>query len=516
MKKKVVIIGAGPAGLTAAYELLRRSNDYDVTILEECSQVGGISKTINYKGNRMDLGGHRFFSKSDKVNDIWLELLPLQGEKSFDDELTGCEKPLKKSGPNPDKEDKVMLYRNRVSRIYYQKKFFDYPISLSFTTIKNLGFLKTMQSGFSYLKSTVIKKEEDSLENFYINRFGKKLYSMFFKSYTEKVWGRPTSEIDASWGAQRAKGISIKAVLVDYFKRIFHIKNGKKETSLIEQYLYPKYGPGEMWETMAHEIEKKGGKIILDAKVTSLQKDKNDKITSIEYIKNEKKIVEHGDIFISSMPIKDLIEGLNDTPKKIEEISSHLPYRDFVTIGLLVKNLELKNKTSIETYNKSIPDCWIYVQEEGIKMGRIQIFNNWSPYMVKDALNTVWLGLEYFCNEGDDFWNMEELECAEFAIGELVKMQIIKRENVLDYHREKAKKAYPAYFDSYDRIDEVIEYLNTIDNLYCIGRNGQHRYNNMDHSMMCGIEAVETIIANKKDKTSIWKVNTEKEYHEKK
>lgn len=515
MKKKVVIIGAGPAGLTAAYEFLKNSIEYDVTIIEECSQVGGISKTVNYKDNHMDLGGHRFFSKSKRVNDFWLGLMPLQKDNSFDDTITGCQKSLAKRGPNPEKEDRVMLSRNRVSRIYYRKKFFDYPVSLNFNTIKNMGFMNTIQSGVSYLKSLIIKKDETNLENFFINRFGKKLYTMFFKSYTEKIWGRSTSEIDASWGAQRVKGISIKAVLVDSFKRCFHIENKKKETSLIEEFLYPKYGPGQMWDLVAEEIKKLGGKIILNSEVTKIDKKKN-KIIALEYKHNGLMKKLEGDIFISSMPIKDLIEGMNDVPCEAKRIASGLPYRDFVTVGLLVKKLKLKNETKIKVYNDSIPDCWLYIQDEGIKMGRIQIFNNWSPYMVKDAKNTIWLGLEYFCNESDEFWNMSEKECAEFAIEELIKMQIISRDDVLDYHREKAKKAYPAYFDTYNEIETVIEFLNNIENLYCIGRNGQHRYNNMDHSMMCAFETVDTILHDKKDKHSIWKVNTEKEYHEEK
>lgn len=515
MKKKVVIIGAGPAGLTAAYEFLTNSIEYEVVIIEENSQIGGISKTVEYKGNRMDLGGHRFFSKSDKVNEMWLKLLPLQAEPSFDDKMTGVKKNLAEEGPNPDEDDKVMLLRNRVSRIYYRNKFFDYPVSLNLNTIKNMGFLNTISSGFSYMKSLVVKKEETSLENFFINRFGKKLYSMFFKSYTEKIWGRKTSEIDASWGAQRVKGISIKAVLVDAFKRMFHIKNKKKETSLIEQFWYPKYGPGQMWELVAEEIKKLGGKIILNSTVTKIEK-RGKKIIAIEYTHNYKKTRVEGDIFISSMPIKDLIEDMNDVPKNIRRVSSGLPYRDFVTVGLLLKKLTLKNETKIKVYNDNIPDCWLYIQDEGIEMGRIQIFNNWSPYLVQESKSTVWIGLEYFCNEGDAFWNLPEKECAELAIEELVKMKAIDRDDVIDYHREKAKKAYPAYFDTYDELDTVVDYLNKIENLYCIGRNGQHKYNNMDHSMMCAFEAVEVILKNRNDKTSIWKVNTEKEYHEKK
>lgn len=512
-KEKAIIIGAGPAGLTAAYKLLKQNKNIDVTIFEELNQVGGISKTINYKGNRMDLGGHRFFSKSPEINELWNEIMPIQGSNSFDDTILKREKQLPSKGPNPDKEDNVMLIRTRVSRIYYLHKFFNYPVTLSVDTIKNLGVIRTAQSGVSYLKSIVFKKEETSLENFYINRFGKKLYSMFFEKYTEKLWGRHPKDISADWGAQRVKGISIRAVLKDSFKKLFHIKNKNVETSLIESFYYPKFGPGEFWEEMAKRIIKMGGKIEYNSKIDKINiKDKH--ITSVTCNNKEYK----ADYFISSMPIKDLFNSFNTKVNpQVFNIATHLPYRDFITIGVLLKKLNLKNKTKIKTYNDLIPDCWIYIQEPNVKMGRIQIFNNWSPYMVKDYKESVWIGLEYFCNESDDFWNMTDKEASAFAINELIKMGIIdNKEEVLDTHREKVKKAYPAYFDSYKEIDKVIKYLNKIDNLYCIGRNGQHRYNNMDHSMMCGIKAAELIITKNKDKSSLWNINTEKEYHEKK
>ena len=512
MKKKIIIIGAGPAGLSCGYKLLKEGkNKYDVTILEASKDIGGISKTVKYKGNRMDIGGHRFFSKSDEVNDFWHEVMPVQGKKSYDDKKLKREKSLVEGGPDPEVEDNVMLVRNRISRIYYLKKFFDYPISLKFSTIKNLGFIRTMQSGFSYLKACIFKKKEDNLENFYINRFGKKLYSMFFEGYTEKLWGRHPSEIDASWGAQRVKGISIIAVLSDAFKKIFHIKSKKVETSLIEEYLYPKYGPGEFWEKVAHDFEKMGGTILMNHEVDKIEI-KNNKIVSVTC--GEEKI--KGSIFISSMPIKDLVNGMNDVPKKISNIANNLPYRDFVTVGLLVDKLNLKNETNIKTLNNIVPDCWIYVQESNVKLGRIQIFNNWSPYLVKDPNKTVWIGLEYFCNENDDFWNMSDKECINYAISELIKMEIISKKNVLDAHRERVKKAYPAYFDSYDEIDKVIKYLNDFDNLYCIGRNGQHRYNNMDHSMLTGFKCADAVMSGKYSKKDIWNVNAEKEYHERK
>ena len=513
-KKKVVIIGAGPAGLTAGYELLNKSKKYDVVILEESNVIGGISRTVNYCGNRMDIGGHRFFSKNKEVTNFWEKIMPIQGSPAYDDKKLKRNKSLKKGGPDPEKEDKVMLVRQRVSRIYYLKKFFDYPISMKFQTFKNMGLVRTFSAGCSYLKSIVIKKKEDSLENFYINRFGKKLYSMFFEGYTEKLWGRHPSCISADWGAQRVKGLSIMTVVKDMFNKMFHIK-GKVETSLIEEFIYPKYGPGQLWETVAYDFEKKGGKILKNHSVIKIKKSLN-KINSVVCKVNGEEKEISGDIFISSMPLKDLVNNMNDVPTEIEKIATGLPYRDFVTVGLLVKKLSLKNETDIKTLNNIVPDCWIYVQEPDVKLGRIQIFNNWSPYMVKDVDNTVWIGLEYFCGENDDFWNMSDEECVKFAIDELVNMGIVEEDDILDYHREKVKKAYPAYFDTYEMIDDLIKYLNTIDNLYCVGRNGQHRYNNMDHSMLTSFETVRNILNNSTNKDNIWNVNTELIYHEEK
>ena len=514
MKKNVVIIGAGPAGLTAGYELLKKSKDYNVIILEETSEIGGISRTVKYKGNRMDIGGHRFFSKNQEVVDFWNEVMPLQGKPAYDDKKLKRNKVLSKNGPDPGKVDKVMLIRQRISRIYYLRKFFDYPISIKKETFKNMGFKRTITSGFSYLKSMIIKKPETSLENFYINRFGKKLYSMFFESYTEKLWGRHPKNISADWGVQRVKGLSISIVLKDMLKKVFHLKNKHIETSLIEEFYYPKYGPGQLWETVANNIENMGGKLLKNHKVEKINI-KNSKIISVECTIDRKKKVIRGDIFISSMPLKDLVSSINNKiPLKIKEIANGLPYRDFITVGLLVKKLNLKNETKTKTLGNIVPDCWIYVQENEVKLGRIQIFNNWSPYLVKKVEDTVWLGLEYFCNENDSFWNMSDKECIKFAIKELESMGIIDSKDVLDSHREKVKKAYPAYFDTYNQIDELIEYLNKFDNLYCVGRNGQHRYNNMDHSMVTSFETVDNILNNIKDKSNIWNVNTEKEYHE--
>ena len=514
MKKKIVIIGAGPAGLTYAYELLKRTNKYEVIIYEENKNIGGISQTVKYKGNRIDIGGHRFFTKSKIINELWQEILPLQGRPSKDDKLLKRNISLKKDGPDPEKKDEVLLRRNRISRIFFDKKFYDYPISLKFETLKNMGFVTTMKVGFSYLKSIFFKKKEDSLENFYINRFGKKLYSLFFEDYTTKVWGRSPKEIDASWGAQRVKGISILKVLGNAFKSSLHIKDKNKETSLIEEFSYPKYGPGFLYETMAKRCEEMGAKIYLNHEVINITK-KDNKIKSITVkSKNGEEIIKC-DYLISSMPIKDLINRMNDVPTRINNIASSLPYRDFVTFGVLTKRLKQTNKSKIKTINNIIPDTWIYVQDRSVKMGRIQVFNNWSPYMVDDYKKHVWIGLEYFCNENDEFWNMSEKKSKEFAINELVSIGMVDKKDIIDTVRIKIKKAYPAYFDSYKDIDKVINYINKIDNIYCIGRNGQHRYNNMDHSMLTAIEAVNSLLDGT-NKKNIWNVNTESEYHEEK
>lgn len=513
--KKALIIGAGPAGLTAAYELLTKSKDIEVIVFEESDCFGGISKTVNYKGNRMDMGGHRFFSKIPEVNAWWDHMLPMQGHPTYDDIILNRPMPLTKGGPDPEKEDRVMLTRHRVSRILFDTKFYDYPISLKPETFKNFGFLTTLKVGFSYLGSMFHKLPETNLENFYINRFGRKLYSMFFEYYTENLWGRHPSEIDASWGAQRVKGLSIVAILKDVFGKIFKKKNRKVETSLIEEFKYPKLGPGQLWDVTASEVEKLGGTIIKNAKVTKIHKNAENKLTGVSYVKDGKEVQVDGDYVISSMPVKDLVDGMNDVPADASRIAAGLPYRDYMTLGVLVPKINLVNKTHIKTVNNIVPDCWVYVQDRNVKLGRFQIYNNWSPYMIKDLEHTVWIGLEYFVNEGDEYWNMTEEEFAKIGVSEMIKLGLIDSPDVvLDVHMEKVKKAYPAYFDTYDEMDKLVDYLSSIENLYCVGRNGQHRYNNIDHSMVTSFEAVKNILTGSKDKKNIWSVNTEQEYHE--
>ena len=519
---KVIIIGAGPAGLTAAYELLSKGKDMEVVVIEESDCVGGISKTINYKGNRMDMGGHRFFSKDDRVNAWWDNILPMQGAPAIDDIMLERNVSVSEGGPDPEKEDDVMLRRRRISRIYFDSKFYDYPISMKRQTFANMGFGNTLRVGFSYLGALIHKMPEDNLENFYINSFGRKLYSMFFEYYTENLWGRHPKEIDASWGAQRVKGLSISAILKDILEKVFKSKKRKVETSLIEEFKYPKLGPGELWEVTANKVRDFGGTIIMNAEVKEVLKEETEtpgiyKVKGVKYVNNNNVVVLEGDYIISSMPLKDLIIGMNDVPNDIYRIAAGLPYRDYKTLGVSLSEIKMTNKTKTATVGNIVPDCWVYVQDRNVKMGRFQIFNNWSPYMVKDFENTVWIGLEYFCQENDDFWNQTEEEFAKVAIEEMIQIGIIESEDcVLDYHMEKVKKAYPAYFDTYCEIEKIINYINSIPNLFCVGRNGQHRYNNLDHSMVTSFEAVKDILEGITDKSNVWNVNTEKEYHEEK
>ena len=510
--KNAVIIGAGPAGLTAAYRLLKEGDIHPI-VLEADDVVGGISRTVVHNGNRIDIGGHRFFSKNREVTALWEELMPRQGKPSRDDLLLGREGILAEGGPDPEKEERVMLSRNRVSRIFHLRKFFDYPISIKASTFINLGLAQTVKAGASYLYSAVRKRPEKSLEDFYINRFGKTLYETFFEDYTEKVWGVHPSRIAPDWGAQRVKGLSLGKILLTLLRQPFGKKHGAVETSLIDTFSYPKKGPGQLWEVMAEEIRRMGGEIIMNAKVRRIQL-RDGKLGEITYLHNGREETIEGDTVFSSLAVRDLVAALDgEIPEEVRNVASGLLYRDFITAGLLVKKLRIRNRTKRKTVSDIVPDCWIYIQERDVKIGRLQIFNNWSPYLVADLENTVWIGLEYFCNEGDSMWEMTEEAFIEFAIDELCKIGIIDRKDVLDSVRLRIPKAYPAYFGSYGRFDVVRNYLDSLENLYCIGRNGQHRYNNMDHSMLTAMEAVRSLYRGT-PRGTVWEINTEEEYHE--
>jgi len=517
-QKKAVIIGAGPAGLTAAYQLLEETDIVPV-VCEESDYVGGISRTVRYHGNRMDIGGHRFFSKSKEVTDWWNKMMPLQGFRSKDDILLELnDKELSSDGPDPEKENLVMLIRHRVSRIFFLRKFFDYPISMKVGTFTNMGVVNTLKAGFGYLYSCVHKVPETNLENFYINRFGKPLYRMFFEGYTEKVWGLHPSLLGADWGSQRVKGLSVGVVLKDMVNKALGRKTSENsQTSLIEKFVYPKYGPGQLWERVAELVTSGGGQVRMKTSVRKINV-KDGGVESVEVISPDgTSYTVECDYVISSMPIKDLISSLSgiEIPGDVKSVSESLPYRDFITAGICVRKMKIGNQTGIKTYQNRVPDTWIYVQERDVRMGRIQIFNNWSPYLVKDYENTMWIGLEYFCSEGDDLWTMKDDEFIRMAVDELVKIDVIDRDDVMDACRINVKKAYPAYFGSYYQLDKVKKFLTGIDRLYCVGRNGQHRYNNMDHSMLTAMECVHVIKDGGANSDRIWNVNTEKEYHEK-
>lgn len=520
-QKCAVIIGAGPAGLTAALELLLRTGIRPI-VLEKSEYMGGISRTVTYRGNRIDIGGHRFFSKSDRVMNWWLRVLPLKDPNAASTVIRyhNMERPLPPiPGRSANDDDRVMLLRPRKSRIYYRRRFFDYPITLSKKTVLNLGILSTFKIMLSYLKSSVAPlSEEETLEQFFINRFGKELYLTFFKSYTEKVWGVPCAHISAEWGAQRIKGLSIWNTLSHAFSKLFSSAKqdlGQKntQTSLIEQFLYPKFGPGQMWEEVARRVAQEGGEIYTSYTVDRLITN-GDQVVAVEATcrsTGEKRTFE-GDYFFSTAPIKEMMRAFDvPPPPKVLEVSEGLVYRDFVTVGLLVRKLKIYDHTP--EGKRPITDNWIYIQEPDVLLGRLQIFNNWSPGMVSDSSQT-WLGLEYFCNQSDRIWNLSDEEMIDLASQELQHIGIIDVADVLDGTVIRMEKTYPAYFGTYDRFGEVREYLERYHNFFPIGRNGMHRYNNQDHSMLTAMVAVDNIIEGRTDKTNLWEVNTEMDYHE--
>ena len=564
MPRRAIIIGAGPAGLTAALELLRQTDVVPV-VLEATEEIGGISRTIRYKGNRMDIGGHRFFSKSDRVMQWWMDLMPpevsaaeaevalsYQGKQRVlavparlpqepvlrgagpiliatetDETAADGWVDLAAHGhtetivvaPTVAESDRVMLIRPRKSRIYYLRQFFDYPIRLTVATLRALGVKRTVRVGLSYLWSRLHKIEpERSLEDFLINRFGRELYLTFFKSYTEKVWGTTCDAISAEWGAQRIKGLSLTTAVKHFVKKSLmrrdagDVAQKGTDTSLIERFMYPKFGPGQLWEHVAEQVVARGGEVRTGWTVVGMHCD-GERVVSVEAVHADGERREFtGDYIFSTMPMKDLIRAMDaHVPAAVREVSEGLEYRDFITVGLLADRLKVK-----EADGGLLKDTWIYVQEPDVQLGRLQIFNNWSPHLVADPAK-VWLGLEYFCYETDDLWKMDDEALKQFAIAEVVKIGILEADAVTDGHVVRVPKTYPAYFGTYARFDELREFTDRFENLILVGRNGMHKYNNQDHSMLTAMTAVDEIAATGRvDKAKLWGINTEQEYHEEK
>jgi protoporphyrinogen oxidase len=462
--REVVIIGAGPAGLTAGRELIKLG--HRPTVLEKTERVGGLSCTVSYKGFYFDMGGHRFFTKVDEVKKIWQEVLG--GE---------------------------FLRRPRLSRIFYQDKFFYYPLK-PFNALWGLGIWQALLVVLSYLKWQIRPHpREDTFEQWVTNRFGKRLFSIFFKTYTEKVWGISCSELRAEWAAQRIKDLSLKTVLVSMF-----FKPKRTIKTLIEEFDYPRLGPGMMWQAVAAEIEENGGKLRLDSDVVRILRTGR-RIDGVVIARDGREELIPGTDFISSMPVSELILKLSPpAPPDVIEAARHLTYRDFLTVCLIVKKRDL------------FPDNWIYVHSPNVKVGRIQNFANWSPDMVPDPSKSS-LGLEYFCTEGDALWNTPDAGLIELGINELAAIGLASRAEIEDGCVFRVPKAYPVYDASYrDFIGRVREFVDDLENLQSVGRNGLHRYNNQDHAMLTGLLAVRNLLL--EEKHDLWSVNTEAEYHE--
>jgi protoporphyrinogen oxidase len=530
--RKALIIGAGPAGLTAAFEFVKRS-DIQPIVLEKSEEMGGISRTVRYKGNRMDIGGHRFFSKSDRVMQWWMDVMPVEGAAKGTHQISyhgqsrtvaAGETAQNAAQKSQQAEDRVMLIRNRRSRIYFLRQFFDYPIKLTADTLRKLGMARTVRIGFSYMAAMVHQqKPELTLEQFLINRFGRELYLTLFKSYTEKVWGVPCQEISAEWGAQRIKGLSVFTAIAHFLKKalasksrgVAQIAQKETETSLIEKFMYPKYGPGQLWEYVAEDVQRQGGVVETGWNVEKLRTD-GFRITGVDAVSQDgtKRRTFEADYFFSTMPVKELIRALDaPVPENVRAVSEGLIYRDFITVGLLLRKLAIHDQTPQGA--RLLSDNWIYIQEPDVQVGRMQIFNNWSPHLVANP-GDVWIGLEYFCYETDDLWKLSDEDMIALAKAEIEKIGIIDQRDVLDACVIRVPKTYPAYFGAYSRFEEIREYIDRFENLFLVGRNGMHKYNNQDHSMLTAMTAVDNILEGRIDKSNIWALNTEMEYHESK
>ena len=523
-RKTAVIIGGGPAGLTAALQLLRQTDIVPI-VLEAADAVGGIARTINFEGYRMDLGGHRFFSKSDWVMDWWQEILPLESAGSeggpisisYHHKRKVIKRPPRAPAAGPRGEG-VMLIRDRLSRVYFRRKFFDYPLALNLTTVRNLGPWRLTRAGASYAWATFFpRRPERSLEDFLINRFGAELYRIFFKAYTEKVWGVPCHQISPEWGAQRIKGLSLMHALLHALTPGRPTSGGalrRGQTSLIERFLYPELGPGQLWEKVATRIREGGGEIRLLHRVEQLQLS-GPRVTAVQVrdVASGTLTQLAADYVISSMAVKDLVASFDPpAPPEVGRVAASLPYRDFITVGLILKRMKPRAWAAGRDEKTIPPDNWIYIQEPDVRLGRLQIFNNWSPALVPDPTK-ISLGAEYFCNQ-DDLWQLSDTELKSLAIKELEQLDLIEAADVIAATVNRVPKAYPAYFGTYAEFATIRSHVDAIENLFLVGRNGMHRYNNQDHSMLTARAAVDTIVAARLDKSAIWEVNVDDEYHE--
>ncbi len=465
--KKVIVMGAGPAGLSLAY-LLSKEN-INTYVVEKEDAVGGISKTINYKNYYFDIGGHRFFTRFKEVDDLWHEILA----------------------------DKFRRTR-RLSRIYYNNKFFNYPLT-AVNALMGIGIIKTVLFILSYIKARLFPfKNPETFEQWVTNQFGYLLYRTFFKTYTEKVWGITCTVLQAEWAAQRIKGLSLSKAI---HHAIFKPKKSKIKT-LIDEFNYPVLGPGMMYNEMKSKSEKLGARVLLKSYVSKINHE-NMLVKSVEYVdvSGNTNIIEGTD-FVSSIPITELIEKLDPKPNnEVLSASSKLCYRSIVTVDIIV------NKKDI------FPDNWIYIHSKEVMLGRIQNYKNWSKDMVKDQEKSS-LGLEYFCNEGDDFWEMSDSDIFKLASYEIEKIKICKKSDIEDYFIVRAPKAYPVYFKDYAKYLNIIKgYVKGFNNLQLIGRYGMYKYNNMDHSILTGLYAAKNIIEGN-NKYNIWDANIDSEYNE--
>lgn len=487
---QLLVIGAGPAGLTAADALVERGER--PLVVEADTQMGGIARTVNVRGNRMDIGGHRFLSRSSRVTEWWLSILPLQGASSRLDAVSDADLPLDRSAgaPDPETVDQVMLVRSRLSHILYQGKLFDYPVSLSPSTLAKLGVAKTMRIGLSYLSARLRPiRQEKSLEDFLTNRFGRALYEQFFRDYTEKVWGVACADIDPAWGQQRIRGVSVSEVMRHAWRRLLRgTLMEDVEKSLTGWFYYPKLGPGQLWETLARRVETGGGEIALGTEVTTIEV-RDSRVVSVtvrDRATCASRVITQPRTVFSSMPLSDLVHIVTGDvpPGEVIEVAEGLPFRDFITVGILVEREAL-----LRPGGHDLRDTWMYVQEPSVRLGRIQFFNNWSPYLLEDP-HKAWLGLEYFAAKGDDLWSLSDEQMAEFAVDELRSIGVIDTGSILGSHVIRVEKAYPAYFNTHSRIDVIRTWADSIENLYVMGRNGMHRYNNMDDSVLSAWAAV--------------------------